>query len=162
MNVGERIEINRIEGEICSTLCRTDAKFPDADRPLYSFNDCHILGYLQSRIIFFLMVCHPFFSLRYYELAILMSLSLIAHQNIHNRPRTIYFARSGQSLIEHSYKADSDLSPAGWDYAERLKEAVMSRRRQVAEERRLKGEVADESKKLVVSLSSFLVTKVSA
>ncbi|KAF9009284.1 hypothetical protein BDZ89DRAFT_532564 [Hymenopellis radicata] len=38
-----------------------------------------INGYLQSRIVFFM--------------------------NIHNRYRTIYFARSGQSLIEHSYKA---------------------------------------------------------
>ncbi|KAJ3831665.1 6-phosphofructo-2-kinase-domain-containing protein [Lentinula raphanica] len=63
----------------------------------------NIKGYLQSRIVFFLM-------------------------NIHNTPRTIYFARSGQSLIEHSYKADSDLSPAGWEYAERLKDFVLERR----------------------------------
>ncbi|KAF8207267.1 6-phosphofructo-2-kinase-domain-containing protein [Mycena galopus ATCC 62051] len=55
----------------------------------------------QSRIVFFLM-------------------------NIHTRYRTIYFARSGQSLIEHSFKADSDLSPAGWEYAERLKELSSS------------------------------------
>ncbi|KAL7414457.1 6-phosphofructo-2-kinase-domain-containing protein [Mrakia frigida] len=99
VNVGERIVINRIE------------------------------GYLQSRIIFFLM-------------------------NIHNRPRTIYFARSGQSLIEHSYKADSDLSPAGWEYAESLKEAVMSRRRQVNEDRRNNGEKVDEDRKLVVWTSA--------
>ncbi|KAL7277380.1 hypothetical protein ACG7TL_009242 [Trametes sanguinea] len=70
----------------------------------------HIHGYLQSRIVFFLM-------------------------NIHNRPRTIYFARSGQSLIEHSYKADSDLSPAGWEYAERLKEFVLERRAKSLEQR---------------------------
>lgn len=38
--------------------------------------------------------------------------------NIHNKPRTIYFARNGQSIVEHSYKADSDLAAAGWDYAE--------------------------------------------
>ncbi|KAJ3994306.1 bifunctional 6-phosphofructo-2-kinase/fructose-2,6-bisphosphate 2-phosphatase [Lentinula boryana] len=63
----------------------------------------NIKGYLQSRIVFFLM-------------------------NIHNTPRTIYFARSGQSLIEHSYKADSDLSPPGWEYAERLKDFVLERR----------------------------------
>ncbi|KLO14372.1 6PF2K-domain-containing protein [Schizopora paradoxa] len=79
-NVGDRIEINKIQ------------------------------GYLQSRIIFFLM-------------------------NIHNKPRTIYFARSGQSLIEHSYKADSDLSPAGWEYAERLKDFVIQRRKKTLEER---------------------------
>ncbi|GJE85217.1 bifunctional 6-phosphofructo-2-kinase/fructose-2,6-bisphosphate 2-phosphatase [Phanerochaete sordida] len=71
-----------------------------------------IRGYLQSRIVFFLM-------------------------NIHNRFRTIYFARSGQSLIEHSYKADSDLSPAGWEYAERLKEFVLERRAKSLEQRGL-------------------------
>ncbi|KAI6107590.1 6-phosphofructo-2-kinase-domain-containing protein [Pisolithus croceorrhizus] len=69
-----------------------------------------IRGYLQSRIVFFLM-------------------------NIHNRFRMIYFARSGQSLIEHSYKADSDLSPAGWEYSERLKEAVLERRAKSLEQR---------------------------
>ncbi|KAF9073059.1 6-phosphofructo-2-kinase-domain-containing protein [Rhodocollybia butyracea] len=73
----------------------------------------NIKGYLQSRIVFFLM-------------------------NIHNRPRTIYFARSGQSLIEHSYKADSDLSPAGWEYAEKLKEFVVERRAKSLEQRGLK------------------------
>lgn len=77
--------------------------------------------------------------------------------NIHNRFRTIWFARvclhlhshdpytiltcvmndfqSGQSLIEHSYKADSDLSPAGWEYAEKLKDTVLSRRMKVLQER---------------------------
>jgi len=70
----------------------------------------NIQGYLQSRIVFFLM-------------------------NIHNQFRTIYFARSGQSLIEHSYKADSDLSPAGWEYAERLKEFVLERRAKSFEQR---------------------------
>ncbi|KAF7984687.1 hypothetical protein HWV62_12972 [Athelia sp. TMB] len=65
---------------------------------------------VNSRIVFFLM-------------------------NIHNRFRTIYFARSGQSLIEHSYKADSDLSPAGWEYAERLKEFVVERRQKSLEQR---------------------------
>ncbi|KAI0696836.1 bifunctional 6-phosphofructo-2-kinase/fructose-2,6-bisphosphate 2-phosphatase [Cytidiella melzeri] len=73
-----------------------------------------IRGYLQSRIVFFLM-------------------------NIHNRFRTIYFARSGQSLIEHSYKADSDLSPAGWDYSERLKEFVLDRRAKSFEQRGIDG-----------------------
>ncbi|KAF4618249.1 hypothetical protein D9613_011622 [Agrocybe pediades] len=70
----------------------------------------NIQGYLQSRIVFFLM-------------------------NIHNKFRTIYFARSGQSLIEHSYKADSDLSPAGWEYAERLKDFVLERRAKSLEAR---------------------------
>ncbi|KAF7325740.1 6PF2K domain-containing protein [Mycena kentingensis (nom. inval.)] len=73
----------------------------------------HLLIGHKSRIVFFLM-------------------------NIHNRYRTIYFARSGQSLIEHSYKADSDLSPAGWEYAERLKDFVVERRaKQGLSDRRL-------------------------
>ncbi|EIN08193.1 bifunctional phosphatase [Punctularia strigosozonata HHB-11173 SS5] len=66
----------------------------------------------QSRIVFFLM-------------------------NIHNKPRTIYFARSGQSSLEHSYKADSDLSEAGWEYAARLKEFVVERRAKTFEQRGL-------------------------
>ncbi|KAL0253743.1 hypothetical protein I308_101119 [Cryptococcus tetragattii IND107] len=99
MNVGERIEVNRIE------------------------------GYLQTRCCFFLM-------------------------NIHTRPRTIYFARSGQSLIEHSYKADSDLSPAGWEYAERLKAAVIARRKASREERKTKGEVLGEENPLLVWTSA--------
>ncbi len=63
---------------------------------------------------------------------------------------TSYY-QSGQSLIEHSYKADSDLSPAGWDYADKLKAAVMTRRRQLAEERRERGEpdVRGENKLVV-------------
>lgn len=45
--------------------------------------------------------------------------------------------QSGQSLIEHSYKADSDLSPAGWEYAEKLKEFVLERRAKSLEQRGL-------------------------
>lgn len=43
--------------------------------------------------------------------------------------------QSGQSLIEHSYKADSDLSPGGWEYAERLKEFVTEHRAKSLEQR---------------------------
>ena len=99
----------------------------------------------QSRIVFFLM-------------------------NIHNKYRTIYFARvclptsillntfdqrffqSGQSLIEHSYRADSDLSPAGWEYAERLKDFVLERRAKAIEQKGLKPD-----RKLVVSVSILLL-----
>jgi len=84
---------------------------------------------MQSRLVFFLM-------------------------NIHNKYRTIYFARSGQSLIEHSYKADSDLSPAGWEYAERLKEFIVERRTKNIEHRRKMGLPIDENKKLVVWTSA--------
>ncbi|KAJ2913981.1 hypothetical protein MD484_g6434, partial [Candolleomyces efflorescens] len=85
----------------------------------------HIQGYLQSRIIFFLM-------------------------NIHNRFRTIYFARSGQSLIEHSYKADSDLSPSGWEYATTLKDYVLERRAKSLEARG----IDPTSRKLVIWTST--------
>lgn len=88
-----------------------------------------IYGYLQTRIIFFLM-------------------------NIHNRNRTIYFARSGQSLIEHSYKADSDLSEAGWDYAEKLKDFVLQRREKLLAERKKLGMTVDENRKLTVWTST--------
>jgi 6-phosphofructo-2-kinase/fructose-2,6-biphosphatase 4 len=50
-------------------------------------------------------------------------------------------------LIEHSYKADSDLSPAGWEYAEKLKDVVLSRRLKVLQERG----IDPEQRKLVVS-----------
>lgn len=84
-----------------------------------------IQGYLQSRIVFFLM-------------------------NIHNRFRTIWFARSGQSLIEHSYKADSDLSPAGWEYAEKLKDVVLKRRLKVLQDRG----IDPEQRRLVIWTST--------
>lgn len=63
----------------------------------------NVRGYLQNRIVFFLM-------------------------NIHNRDRTIYFARAGEALVEHSYKADAELSSLGKEYAERLCEFVISLR----------------------------------
>nr|XP_018259740.1 6-phosphofructo-2-kinase/fructose-2,6-bisphosphatase [Kwoniella dejecticola CBS 10117]OBR81898.1 6-phosphofructo-2-kinase/fructose-2,6-bisphosphatase [Kwoniella dejecticola CBS 10117] len=88
-----------------------------------------LLGYLQTRCCFFLM-------------------------NIHTKPRTIYFARSGQSLIEHSYKADSDLSPAGWEYAERMKAAVVARRKALREEKRANGEPMTNENPLLIWTSA--------
>jgi len=69
----------------------------------------NISGYLQSRIVFYLM-------------------------QIHNSYRTIWFARSGPSRIEHLYKADSELSPLGEEYAERLCKFLRQRRRVVKRE----------------------------
>lgn len=79
----------------------------------------NIRGYLQSRIVFFLM-------------------------NVHHKKRTIWFARSGQSLIEHSYKADSDLSPQGVEYAEQLRDFIVDKRAELLEERVANGESAQE------------------
>lgn len=67
----------------------------------------NIQGYLQSRVVFFLM-------------------------NIHNRQRTIYFARAGEALIEHLYKADADLSSLGWQYSTRLCDFLIQHRKQAA------------------------------
>ncbi|KAJ3726735.1 hypothetical protein C8R42DRAFT_717589 [Lentinula raphanica] len=82
--------------------------------------------------------------------------------NIHNTPRTIYFARSGQSLIEHSYKADSDLSPAGWEYAERLKDLGLERRAKNLASRGVEvggkgdqGMVEEESESYCVAVKRF-------
>ena len=58
--------------------------------------------------------------------------------------------KSGQSLIEHSYKADSDLSRAGWEYAERLKEFVLERRAKSLEQRGLN----PRDRRLVVSMQN--------
>jgi 6-phosphofructo-2-kinase / fructose-2,6-biphosphatase 4 len=91
--------------------------------------------------------------------------------NIHNNFRTIYFARvcffflphcdnhsgsrlqSGQSLIEHSYRADSDLSPAGWEYAYRLKDFVLERRAKCLEQRG----VDPNGRRLVVCIRALTV-----
>ncbi|GAA6012426.1 hypothetical protein JCM11491_004329 [Sporobolomyces phaffii] len=79
----------------------------------------NIRGYLQSRIVFFLM-------------------------NVHHKKRTIWFARSGQSLIEHSFKADSDLSPQGTEYANKLRDFIVSKRKELLAERVKVGEKATE------------------
>lgn len=65
----------------------------------------NVRGYLQNRIVFFMM-------------------------NIHNRDRTIYFARAGEALVEHSYKADAELSSLGAEYSETLCDFVTSLREQ--------------------------------
>ncbi|BGP14758.1 hypothetical protein JCM10213v2_002710 [Rhodosporidiobolus nylandii] len=75
----------------------------------------NIRGYLQSRIVFFLM-------------------------NVHHKKRTIWFARSGQSLIEHSFKADSDLSDQGREYADKLRDFIVQKRKELLEEREKRGE----------------------
>ncbi|PWZ01068.1 bifunctional 6-phosphofructo-2-kinase/fructose-2,6-bisphosphate 2-phosphatase [Testicularia cyperi] len=67
----------------------------------------NIQGYLQSRIVFFLM-------------------------NIHNRQRTIYLVRAGEALVEHLYKADADLSSLGWDYADELANFIVKLRKKKA------------------------------
>lgn len=90
----------------------------------------NIRGYLQSRIVFFLM-------------------------NVHHKKRTIWFARAGESMIEHSFKADSDLSEQGKVYAEKLRDFIVAKRRELLEERVEAGEQGHE-RRLTVSLISPL------
>ena len=61
--------------------------------------------------------------------------------------------QSGQSLIEHSYRLDSDLSPAGWEYAETLKSFIVDRRKKSIEQRKAMGLPVDDNNKLVVRIS---------
>ncbi|KAI8977104.1 6-phosphofructo-2-kinase-domain-containing protein [Mycotypha africana] len=61
----------------------------------------NVMGYLQSRIVYYLM-------------------------NLHIHPRTVYFARCGNSLNDNSYKADANLSPEGEIYAEKLTEFMLA------------------------------------
>ncbi|CAO3626010.1 unnamed protein product [Cunninghamella blakesleeana] len=67
-------------------------------------NNVH--GYLQSRVVYYLM-------------------------NLHNRPRIIYFARAGECYNPKSYRVDADLSPEGEKYAQRLKKFVLNYREQL-------------------------------
>lgn len=96
----KRIEQHEIEYEPI-----TDPSFPHVQ--LLNLGERIVVnnvgGYLQNRIVFFLM-------------------------NIHNRDRTIYFARAGEALIEHSYKADAELSSLGAEYSKCLSEFVHSLR----------------------------------
>lgn len=59
-------------------------------------------------------------------------------------------------MIEHSYKADSDLSPAGWEYAERLKAAVSARRKAIQSEKKENGEQNQETNPLIVGPTSIV------
>lgn len=66
------------------------------------FEVSNIRGYLQSRVVFYMM-------------------------NLHISNRTIYLARSGESSNEGSYKADAPLSETGHKYAQSLHDAVQHR-----------------------------------
>ncbi|KEI40350.1 uncharacterized protein L969DRAFT_621012 [Mixia osmundae IAM 14324] len=89
----------------------------------------NISGYLQSRIVFFLM-------------------------NIHNRFRTVWFARSGKSVVEHSYKADSGLSEEGEEYAEKLASFIIQTRKQLPTLRRQAGDTKTQQRDLTVWTSA--------
>ncbi|KAI8138089.1 6-phosphofructo-2-kinase-domain-containing protein [Fennellomyces sp. T-0311] len=82
----------------------------------------HVQGYLQSRMVYYLM-------------------------NLHNRRRTVFFARTGSSVNDGSYRTDAELSPEGWEYAKVLKEFVVEYR---AKKDGTTGISADEERSLSV------------
>ncbi|KAI9018591.1 6-phosphofructo-2-kinase-domain-containing protein [Phycomyces nitens] len=87
-------------------------------------NNVH--GYLQSRVVYFLM-------------------------NLHNRRRTIYFARAGESVAPSSFKDDAELSPEGVEYAQRLEEFVVGYRKQ---KQTGSGSTEDQERQLMVWTSA--------
>lgn len=62
--------------------------------------------------------------------------------------------QSGQSLIEHSFKADSDLSPQGEEYALKLRDFIVAKRKELLAERVKAGEKATE-RRLTVRVFSI-------
>ncbi|CAG8438304.1 8034_t:CDS:10, partial [Funneliformis caledonium] len=79
----------------------------------------NVKGYLQSRIVYYLM-------------------------NLHISPRIIYFARSGESMNEVSQRADAELSPTGIRYAQTLKRFLKTLRERERKERKEQGWGDDE------------------
>lgn len=70
----------------------------------YEVNNCRF-GYLPNRIVFYLM-------------------------NLHIKSRKTYFARSGISHQDTSYKSDAVLSEEGVQYSQRLADALLAHREQ--------------------------------
>ncbi|KAJ1948543.1 hypothetical protein EC988_005134 [Linderina pennispora] len=91
----------------------------------------NIRGYLQSRVVFYLM-------------------------NLHISDRTIYLARSGESSNEGSYKADAPLSDEGHRYAKHLHDAILRRTKERAAETLKKTGVDNSNKTLKVWTSTHV------
>lgn len=89
----------------------------------------NIRGYLQTRIVFYLM-------------------------NVHHKKRTIWFARSGHSTIEHSYKADAGLSLDGIEYSEKLRDFIIEKRQEILDDRIKNGELDAHNRRLTIWTSA--------
>ncbi|GAB5586301.1 hypothetical protein Unana1_01201 [Umbelopsis nana] len=96
----QRIQQHMVTYETITDLSQPFVKLMNVGEQII-VNNVH--GYLQSRLVFYLM-------------------------NLHIEPRTIYFARPGPSLNDQRYKEDPDLAPEGHEYAEVLKEFLLSYR----------------------------------
>ncbi|KAG2189210.1 hypothetical protein INT44_004352 [Umbelopsis vinacea] len=96
----QRIEQHMATYETMTDLSQPFVKLMNVGEQII-VNNVH--GYLQSRLVFYLM-------------------------NLHIQPRTIYFARPGPSMNDMRYKEDPDLAPEGHEYAEALKDFLLSYR----------------------------------
>ncbi|KAI9216598.1 6-phosphofructo-2-kinase-domain-containing protein [Blastocladiella britannica] len=65
----------------------------------------NVKGYLQTRIVFFLM-------------------------NLHISRRTVYLLRNAESISDQTFKDDAPLSPVGIQYAQRVHDFMVSHRKQ--------------------------------
>jgi 6-phosphofructo-2-kinase/fructose-2,6-biphosphatase 4 len=88
----ERIERNRARYE---SICDTSTSFIKVIDAGKQLRVNKVEGYLQSKIVYFLL-------------------------NIHIQERTIYLARAGYSKADRSYKIDASLSKKGEEYAQQL------------------------------------------
>lgn len=79
----------------------------------------HVHGYLQNRIVLFLMNMHS--RERMYVPQLTLASTLPGYVGPADK-------QAGEALVEHLYKADADLSSLGIAYADRLCELVMSLR----------------------------------
>ncbi|KAI8374690.1 6-phosphofructo-2-kinase-domain-containing protein [Radiomyces spectabilis] len=100
VDYGNRIKQHEAKYETIADTTLPFVKLINAGEQLI-VNNC--VGYLQSRIVYFLM-------------------------NLHINRRTIYFARTGLAIDERSYKIDADLSDEGKKYAAKLRDFVVAYR----------------------------------
>ncbi|KAK4515899.1 uncharacterized protein ATC70_010857 [Mucor velutinosus] len=118
-----RIEQCELHYKVISDLTLPFVKLMNFGEQLIVNN---VQGYLQSRIVYYLM-------------------------NLHNRPRTIYFARAGESTNPGSFKVDAGLSKDGELYAQRLKKFILVYREK---QRQASGNTEENQRPLTVWTST--------
>lgn len=91
----------------------------------------NVKGYLQSRIVYYLMHLHIQPRIIYFArvMKIITVIEFIAHD------LTLHSPQIPESLNESSYKADADLSAEGHRQAEVLKNMIINYRQQQLESR---------------------------
>ncbi|KAI8343642.1 putative 6-phosphofructo-2-kinase [Chlamydoabsidia padenii] len=96
----ERIERNKVKYQTINDLSTSFIKMVDAGKQL---RVNRVEGYLQSKIVYFLL-------------------------NIHIQERTIYLARAGNSKADKSYKIDAPLTKKGQEYAQQIAKFITNYR----------------------------------